>query len=173
MQENLERSLTAILADEGGFALRPAEPGGSVNKGISMLVLDEWRRKQGKPPPQVDDLRRISKAEASAIYTEQYWKPLQADKLPAGLDYALVNIGVMEGPTGARTLLQQALGVPVSGHYDDETWEEIEKTDPKFLIVKLIALHLNKKLHAMSAGKYGIGWGDRIVRVLTRALEMA
>src|SRR6185312_5400604 len=122
--ENLERSITATLGDEGGFALRPAEPGGSVNKGISFLVFDEWRRRQGKPPPQVDDLRRITKAEASAIYTEQFWKPLQADNLPSGLDYVMLNVGVMEGVTGARTLLQQALGTKVSGHYDDETWDE-------------------------------------------------
>lgn len=172
MQENLEQSLNFILSDEGGFALRAAEPGGSVNKGISMLVFDEWRVKQGKKPPSVDALRALSTAEAKEIYTEKFWTPLHGNDLPTGLDYAMLNTAVMEGVVGAVSLLQESMGLVKTGHYNDVTWATLAKSDPKITTLELLVHHLNKKLHALSASKYGIGWGDRIVRVKNRAMEM-
>jgi lysozyme family protein len=173
VQKNLERSLSAILGDEGGFALRASEPGGSVNKGISMLVFEEWRLKQKLPPPSIDELRKLTTAEASAIYTERYWKPLHGDELPSGVDYALLNTAVMEGVVGSVTLLQHALGTGITGHYNDGTWAALMRTEPHLLIAQLIVQHLNKKLHSLYAGRFGIGWSDRIIRVFNRASEMA
>jgi lysozyme family protein len=53
-------SIEYVLNDEGGFAERASEPGGAVNKGISMLVFREWRHSKGKPDPTLDDLRNLT-----------------------------------------------------------------------------------------------------------------
>jgi lysozyme family protein len=169
-----------MLNDEGGFSLRPpnpdgtgGEPGGSVNKGISMLVFEEWRKKHGKPPPTIDDLRNLTTDEAKEIYTDR-WNQLQGDDLPSGLDYALFDASTMIGIVGARALLQTIVEPlrPPSGHYDQDTWIAIRSGNVQITAIRvLLALSL-KKLRSKSAGKYGTGWADRIKRVEGRTLEM-
>jgi len=150
VKKNLATALGFVLNDEGGFAIRDAEPGGAVNKGVSFLVFTEWRKRNGQPPPQFDDLRDITTEEAMAIYETLYAKPIGFDDLPAGLDYAMLNAAVMEGVNGAKKLLDR------SG------------PDPMMLLLAQAA----KKMRSKSVTKFGGGWGDRLLRVANRVGEM-
>jgi lysozyme family protein len=172
MQENLKPSLVWCRANEGGFALRPplpdgtgGEPGGAVNRGVSMLVLEEYCKKHGMPPPTIDDLRKLTDANADAIYEEMFAKPIRFDELPAGLDFVMLDTAIMEGVKGSILLLQQALDLKsVTGALDIVTWQVVTRCDVQWTVAKLIILHMSKKMHSPSVSKFGPGWGDRIVR---------
>jgi lysozyme family protein len=173
MHENLPLSLKFIAMDEGGFAERPSEPGGAVNKGVSLLVFQEWRQKQGMFAPAVADLKELTDEEAGEIFTKKYASPTHFDEMPAGLDYALLNAAVMEGVRGGMTLLQKALGIPIiTGRFDGATWDALRGKDTWDVTSFLLMHHLNKKLHTPGCAKFGSGWGTRILRVANRAKEM-
>ncbi len=175
MEENLKRSVELVLMDEGGFAERAAEPGGAVNKGISLLVFQEWRKKQNPHSflAGIDDLRAMSTIEAMAIYGEKYATPMRFNSHPIGLDYLLLDTAVMEGVRGAIMLLQQAIGIPTSGTWDTATLEALSlQPDARSTMLKLTCERLNKKLHGAHVADYGAGQGNRIMRSKDRALEM-
>lgn len=173
MKDNLNRSLEWSRSAEGGFAKRADEPGGAVNKGVSFLVFQEWRKKQGKPAPTLGDLQAITDEEAIDLYSDKYAKPIQFDDIPIGLDFALLDISIMEGVRGGLTLLQQALNLrTVSGTFDMETRGALLHADVPTVIAKLTILQMNRKMHAASVDRFGKGWGDRIVRRYNKALEM-
>ncbi len=173
MQANLQLALDWTRSNEGGFAIREDEPGGSVNRGVSMLVFREYRGKHGLPEPTLDDLRALTDDTASVIYEEKYAKPIHFDELPSGLDFALLDVAVMEGVRGSLLLLQQALDLrTVSGMWDVQTWGAVTTCDVPATIAKLTVLQMNKKMHSISVDKFGKGWGDRIVRRYNRAREL-
>jgi lysozyme family protein len=170
MRGNLAASLSYIFNDEGGFAERPEEPGGACNMGVSLVALDRWRKSKGQGRPGVDDVRALTKDEATDIYTAHYAAPVRFDDLPSGLDYVMLNTAVMQGVTGAIQLLQAALGMATPlGRYDDTTWEAIKASDVGEVAREVLILQARNKLSQTSASKFGRGWGDRIVRVLDRA----
>jgi lysozyme family protein len=173
VKENLSTALDWSRSAEGGFAERKDEPGGAVNKGVSFLVFQEWRKKQGKPTPSLGDLKAITDEEALELYTDKFAKPIHFDDLPSGLDFAMLDIAIMEGVRGSLTLLQQALDLrTVSGTFDMETRGALMKADVPATIAKLTILQMNRKMHAPSVDRFGKGWGDRIVRRYNKAREL-
>lgn len=184
MQDNLAKALSYVFSDEGGFAIRADEGGGAVNKGITFAVFAAWRKIHKQPVPTFDDLKNISTDEASAIYVAQYAEPLAFSYMPAGLDYALLNTGVMQGVTGAIELLQQALMVKVDGHLGLVTWNAVKSHAPDLVVPALLRLQLALKKanphwfdHVdAETGKttkgFGPGWTARLMRVETHAMAM-
>ncbi len=150
-QRNWERAIQNILDWEGGFAERAAEPGGGVNKGVSFLVFQEWRKLKGRPEPTMSDLRALSEDEAREIYRARFANPIDFDNLPPGYDYALLTAAVMTGPTAARRLHEQAKGD--IGH--------------------LMVLMMHDKMQSKSIGKFARGWGNRLMAVYDLARELA
>jgi lysozyme family protein len=170
MRGNLAASLTYVFNDEGGFAERPEEPGGSCNMGISLVALDRWRKSQGRGRPGIEDVKALTREEATEIYTAHYAAPVRFDDLPAGLDYIMLNTAVMQGVTGAIQLLQTALGMATPlGRYDDTTWEALRASDVGEVAREVLILQAHNKLCQPSASKFGRGWGDRILRVMARS----
>src|SRR5690554_3967496 len=100
-----------ILASEGGYVDHPSDPGGATNLGITHRTLAAWR---GKPVTK-QDVRNLTRAEALEIYKAQYWRTSGADRMPAGLDYAVFDYAVNSGPARAVKDLQRVLGVGVDG----------------------------------------------------------
>jgi hypothetical protein len=183
MQKNLDVSLTYVLNDEGGYAERENEPGGACNKGISFLVFKEWRKKQGKPVPTFADLKAITEAEAKAIYTALFAKPLSFDSYPSGLDYVMLNTAVMQGVTGAKDLHKEAasanmlmtLLIQAQKKMFDlrcgpfiEGFEFTPGMEVGVLIEKLKKLDPKTKIKR----GFGPGWSNRLVRVARRCMAM-
>ncbi len=172
MKENLSSALDWVRSAEGGFAERKEEPGGAVNKGVSFLVFQEWRKKKGMPAPTLADLRAITDEEVLELYSDNYAKPIHFDELAPGLDFALLDIAVMEGVRGSLTLFQQALDLrTVSGKWDMDTAGALLHADVRAVVAKLTILQMNRKMHSPSVDRFGKGWGDRIVRRYNRAME--
>lgn len=149
MKANWPRALSFNLAWEGGAAIRKEEPGGAVNKGVSLLAFQEWRKKHNRPKPTLDDLMKISDDEVSRFYRERA-DSIGFDKLPSGYDLALFNASTMQGVTGALNLHAKAKGD--IGH--------------------LIILHMQEKMVAPNIVKYGKGWGKRLVAAYQAAKEL-
>lgn len=170
MKANWDRAVENILIWEGGWAERPNEPGGAVNRGISFTAFKEWRKAQGKPEPSFADLKAITKEEAKEIYRAKYAQRIDFDSLPPGYDYALLTAAVMTGPNYGKPELHR----PGAAWYHEEA-----KGDLGLLLV----LMMRAKMHDPNCGPhvipgtkrkqwYGPGWSDRFLSVYKLAKEL-
>jgi len=66
---------------EGGFSDHPLDKGGPTMKGITLGTFQWYRKSLGMPNPSVDDLKKISMEEWTAILKTLYWDAWQADKI--------------------------------------------------------------------------------------------
>lgn len=110
MQSNLGTVFDRIFLSEGGWAQKPTEPGGAVNRGISFLVYQGWRAMHHEPAPTLDDLKNMSRDEAEQIYEVKFFAPCRFDQLQNGVDYAVVDYAVNSGVAAALTNIREALG---------------------------------------------------------------
>jgi lysozyme family protein len=107
------RAMPRILAHEGGKVDDPQDPGGRTNQGVTQAVYTAYRARLGTTAKDVWEMRP---EERDAIYRKQYWDAVNADDLPAGLDYVVFDGAVNSGVSRSAKWLQQALGVAPDGH---------------------------------------------------------
>lgn len=69
MKDTFPRALALVLAQEGGYADHPYDPGGATNFGITIATLRDWR---GRPVSKAD-VRALGRDEVAAIYRARYW----------------------------------------------------------------------------------------------------
>ena len=86
-----------LLADEGGYADRPRDPGGETRFGIS-------RREY----PHLD-IKHLSRDQAIAIYWRDWWLKFRYGALPSPLSSKMLDLAVNIGPSQAARCLQRAL----------------------------------------------------------------
>jgi len=161
-----------ILGVEGGVSDRPLkdDPGGLTAKGITQKVYDQWRSVRKLPPKSV---RTITTQEVVAITKANYWNPVQGDKLPSGVDYAVVDFAFNSGAAQAAKELQRVLGVTADGVIGLGTLKALSKADPKRVINSLCdrRLAFMKKLKNWNANKNG--WTNRVAHVREQSLALA
>lgn len=161
-----------ILGVEGGVSDRPLkdDPGGLTAKGITQKVYDQWRSVRKLPPKSV---RTITTQEVVAITKANYWNPVQGDKLPSGVDYAVVDFAFNSGAAQAAKELQRVLGVTADGVIGLGTLKALSKADPKRVINGLCdrRLAFMKKLKNWNANKNG--WTNRVAHVRAQSLALA
>ena len=181
MRENLDTALSHVFQEEGGFAQRATEPGGSVNMGISQQTLAAWNHSHGLPVPTVQDVKDMSKDTATQIYVFWYASPVHFNDLPSGVDLAVLDCGVNMGVAGSLKIL--ALGVghsyPIGGHVDQATIVlQLVKTalsgglKTSVLVDKICDLWLDDKRRRKEWKQFGKGWTSRIEQVRTHAKEL-
>lgn len=175
MNSNLTQALAWIDDDEGPeLNVGPTEPGGSSKHGVSMLVLQEWHKEKGLPPPTMTDMAAVDSVLAGQIYTEKFAVPIKFDLLPGGVDYRLLDIEVNLGPTGGVTVLQMCLAMwPLTGVMDAATMLAVSKVSAQTLLVALSAAWISKKHEAPSWNVYGHGWMNRNIRAIQRSVGIA
>lgn len=119
-------SLPFVLRWEGGFVDHPNDRGGATNKGVTQVVYDDWRRKQGLPTRSV---REIQDTEVRAIYETGYWLPPRCNVLRQHLDLVQFDTAVNMGPGRAVRFLQEAVGTKVDGGFGPNTLKAVEASD--------------------------------------------
>lgn len=92
-----------------GFGVRPQEPGGAVNMGVSFEALQYYCRKHGLPPPTYDDLARLTVEQAESIYIDDYARAVRYPDLPRGVDYLMFDAAITMGRAGAGRFLRAVL----------------------------------------------------------------
>ncbi|GBC85673.1 hypothetical protein HRbin11_02123 [bacterium HR11] len=119
-----DEAVNFVFGVEGGYSNKRSDPGGPTNLGITQKTYDAWRKEHGMNP---QDIKLITKEEALAIYQEKYWKAAHCDSLPTPLNVVIFDLAVNSGVGRAIQFLQKALGVPVTGRWDRQTQEAVER----------------------------------------------
>lgn len=157
---NFKPSLTLVLSHEGGYVNHPKDPGGATDKGITQRVYDAYRRLNGL---KVQSVAKITLGEAAAIYKQQYWNAILADRLPVGVDYAAFDFAVNSGVGRAVRYLQLCVGVAVDGHLGNVTILAINEASPQELILNLCSRRMGFLKSLDTYATFGRGWRRRVI----------
>ena len=162
MVERFDACLAFTLHEEGGYTNDQYDPGGATNQGITLATFRAFRH---DPVATVAELKNIGKPEVRAIYAVQYWHPPQCDKLPAGVDLMVFDMGVNSGPRRSAMILQQVLGLNlVDGWVGPATLARLATMKGADVVHEL---SLRQKLFYQSLdgfNRYGDGWLARLGR---------
>lgn len=167
--QNWNVSLAAILAEEGGFADNPGDPGGATNMGITRATLAAAR---GRPVSR-DDVMMLERVEAAQIYQARFWDAIGAQDLPSGLDLALFDDAVHSGPRQAIKDLQRALGISEDGVIGPQTRAALEGQAMAAVIAALSVARLTRLKKLSHFSLFGRGWTRRIQRIARAAKALA
>lgn len=169
MAKNFTNVLPLVLAHEGGYVNHPDDPGGATMKGVIQAVYDAYRDNRGVERRSVKD---ITRAEIHDIYKRQYWDMVNADDLPAGLDYAVFDYGVNSGPNRAVKDLQRLLKAqidPLLG-VDGQCGEATQRAAARAADLdeaKLISDYCDRRLRFLRSlrtwSSFGKGWKRRVM----------
>ncbi|MBX3537397.1 MAG: glycoside hydrolase family 108 protein [Chelatococcus sp.] len=166
---NFQKAVDHVLASEGGYVDHPQDPGGATNLGITRATLGRFRGREVSKA----EVRALGLTEATAIYRQDYWRAVQADALPSGVDFVVFDCAVNSGPRRAILILQEALGVSRDGLIGPVTLRAAGTTEPTALIERYSALRLAFLGRLPTASVFGNGWRKRIAAVQRNALAMA
>lgn len=127
-----------IRSFEGGFVNDRDDAGGATNMGVTIAT---WRKqgydKDGDGDIDVDDLRKISEADAKRIMKANYWNRWKADQIA---DQSIANLLVDwvwgSGVYGIK-IPQRLLRVKIDGAVGTETLGALNAEDPKEFFEKL------------------------------------
>ena len=108
-----QKSLTATLALEGGYANNPADPGGETNRGITRATYEAYLQKKGLPTKV--SMRDIPEAHVEDIYRTMFWDRVKGDQLPPKLAMQVFDFAVNSGPDRAIRYLQFLVGTTQDG----------------------------------------------------------
>jgi lysozyme family protein len=164
-----DEALERLLAHEGGYTNHPSDPGGPTNFGITIHDY----RKYIDPAGTAADVRRMSVADAKAIYKSKYWNAMRCDELPAGVDYAVFDYGVNSGIGRAPKVLKRALGLDAS---DSNVTPQVIAAARSRNAKAVVDAICNERLRFLQALRtwpvFGTGWGRRVREVRAAATAM-
>lgn len=167
-----------ILEHEGGFVDHPRDPGGTTNLGITAHTLAIWRKVDAVT---IDDVAKLTREEAEAIYHANHWNPVKADELPDGLGLLVFDHAVNAGVGSAARLLQRAINTRQArsvliedGQIGAKTIFYAAQCDVLSLIDEFGArrmIHYARLTTLFST--FGAGWSRRVMKSQRRAIELA
>lgn len=174
MESNFQRSLTAVLAHEGGYVNHPRDPGGATNLGVTIgtakrLGLDV----DGDGDTDIVDIKLLKPADAGKVYRAEYWNRVKGDQLPAGVDYAVFDFAVNSGVSRASIYLQEIVGVAPDGRIGPLTLQAVEQWDSVALVEALCGKRMSFLKRLSTWPTFGKGWSSRVTGVLRLAKDMA
>jgi lysozyme family protein len=103
--QTVEQIAQEIVAREGGYVNDPDDPGGATNYGVTIgtmrrLGLDL----SGDGQVTAADVRALSRAQATDIFIEHYWRRPRICDLPAPLHATVFDMYVNAGSNAVRIL---------------------------------------------------------------------
>lgn len=160
MNERFEAAVAFVLEHEGGFVDDPEDAGGVTNLGISLRFL-----KGVMPFATADAIRDMARETAVQIYRDHFWDTCRCYALPAGLDLAVFDCAVNQGPLAARRLLQRALAVEDDGYIGPITLKAVLDADPGEILTDFLVRRAKRYAMTGKAEIYGRGWFRRLFDV--------
>lgn len=152
MKDTFAAYFPELLKHEGGYVDHPSDPGGATNMGITIATLREWR---GKAVTK-QDVKRLTRTEAMAIYRARYWNVIDGDNLRLGVDALAFDIAVNHGVGRWRQ------------------WEAIAQELPAYMAVKAICDRRRKFYRSLKTfPTFGTGWMRRANEVEAWAMAKA
>lgn len=169
MERNFSRSLNAVLAEEGGWANHPKDPGGPTMKGVTLASFKRYV----KPDATEADLRALTNEQAGVIYRRFYWDEVMGAELPDGIDLAIFDFAVNSGPGRAAKTLQTIVGAKTDGKIGPETIKAVKAADPDMVIDQIFASRRAFLERLPTFPTFGKGWTARLGRILKLSLDLA
>lgn len=171
---NFPTALREILRQEGGYVDDPRDNGGATNLGVTLQTARENGLDMDRDG-DVDkaDVRNLSDAAVSKLYRAKFWNACECDKLPSGLDLMVFDLSVNSGPTRARRMLQQALGVTVDGVLGPKTLDAAQRADTRYTIEQMRMLRERFYRSLADFQHFGNGWLRRLAGVYAASLYLA
>jgi lysozyme family protein len=165
---DLDTAFKAIIGYEGKYTNDPADPGGPTKFGVTLKTLEGWRRQT----LTADDVKALGIDEAKQIFAAQYWDKVDGSNLPAGVDFAVVDMAYNAGAGQAVKILQRCLGVRVDGVAGAITTKAANDADHRLLVINFCEARL-KFLKGLSGWpRYGKGWTNRVKDVERKSLAL-
>jgi lysozyme family protein len=125
----------ALIEAHGGVVYRDSALRGPCLNGISLGMLSAFLGE----PASIGRLMRLDEALTRRIYRRLIWDELGADRLPPGLDLALMAFALEAGPHAAILALQDALGVARSGALDEASRTAMQGLEAGPVIARIFA----------------------------------
>lgn len=169
--ETFERVKSTLFAHEGGYVDHPSDPGGATNWGITIGTLSNARGYRVTK----QDVKDLTKEEATLIYKARYWDSVKGDQLPSGVDYAVYDYSVNSGPGRAGKELQRVVGASVDGVIGTETLDRVRtcgKTSRE-IIIEICDRRLAFMKRLKHWRTFGKGWSRRVSDVRLKSLSYA
>jgi lysozyme family protein len=170
---NLPACLHETLKYEGGYQEDRRDPGnkdgGATNMGITSETLAlNWGRAVTK-----QDVRDLTRGEATEIYEARYWRPVRGDELPYGLDLSTFDAGVNSGTSRGIKWLQAAVGETVDGRFGPMTMAAVNAiTDMPRAINALNDKRIGFMRSLRIWSTFGKGWSRRVASVRAKSVAM-
>lgn len=147
---NYRTLIERVLSHEGGYVNDLRDPGGETKFGISKRSY-----------PDVD-IKNLTREAAIAIYKQDYWDKLQADRFPPAVAYQLLDSAVNSGIGQSIRFVQRAVGVADDGVIGPVTLAKLLSTDPHDVVMKFLAERLDFLARLNKFDVFGRGWVRRI-----------
>jgi lysozyme family protein len=174
VNSNWPLSFELLMQHEGGFTNNPHDNGGATKLGVTIGVLQDWRRRTNPraviTPQMVRDLKI---EEARDIAKFLYWDKVGGDLLPVGLDYAVFDWAYHAGPDHPARALQRILKVKADGHLGQITARAAAGRDPAKVIAELAVMRLEHLMGLKDWQHFGKGWKRRVLEVTSEAIKQA
>lgn len=168
MNTNFQRSLAAVLKDEGGNDDDPDDHGGRTSRGITQREYTAWLAEYKRPSV---DVWTAPQSDIDQIYYDSYWIP-ECATLPLGVDFQFFSMKVNAGPNRAICLLQQAIGVNDDGRIGPVTRQAIGRMPSTSIIQSFYDRSRNFYVD-LHQSKFLEGWLNRALADKVLALLMA
>ena len=162
MRENRETWLNMVFELEGGFVNRADDPGLATNMGITQATLEDWR---GGPVTE-NDVKSLTRDEATEIYLARYWNVVRGDQLPSGIDLYVADTAVLQGPMRAAKLLQKVVATNVDGFIGNKTIEAARVRNNLETLLNMHDARMTFLAGLPHWDTFGRGWTNRCNRVL-------
>lgn len=136
-------AVEVILKHEGGFVNHPADKGGPTNWGITQSVYEAYKGRK----VTIDEMRRMPRSEAVAIYKRNYWDKVGGDSIKFySVALTLFDQAVNRGVGAVVKQAQRVLKVPETGVMGPQTLAALNAVpDSNFLTQFLAAAEASYK----------------------------
>jgi lysozyme family protein len=155
---------------EGGYVNDPLDKGGTTNKGITQRTYTAWLRGRKEPDAEV---RNIRDDQVQSIYHEQYWLPMQGDRMQQPVDMVLFDAAVQHGVSRAIRILQEALQVPIDGALGAVTLNAAVLDSAAALAMDILAVRAQFYTRIIDNNRqqaaFANGWANRLEKLKAEA----
>lgn len=115
--QTVQQIAEEIVNREGGFVSHPNDPGGATNFGVTIHTMRNLKLDlDGDVDVDVEDVRRLSRAQAVDIFVEHYFNRPRIAELPTVLHASVFDMQVNSGINAIRILqrLVTQMGFPTA-----------------------------------------------------------
>jgi|CXWL01.1.fsa_nt_gi lysozyme family protein len=169
MKTSKEQIYKWIFTDEGPYSNDPGDNGGMTTWGITANEVCLWRKVKRVSEA---DMRTFTQSEAREILDAWYWGPLHCDELPVGVDYIVMDAGLLHGIDRAARWLQIVTGVSIDGRVGPKTLLAAQKFKAVETVARITELRRRRAKAHPDAKHFLKGWTNRITRCHLRCNKL-